>query len=149
MTRGRQLLYTDERVEEVLAGIATGLTDKDAALSAGLSEDTFGYWMNGRRGAKADFADRVTRARAQRTRLWLGGIRRAAANGDWRAYAELLDRCSPDYRKTNKHEVSGPAGSPIQHEVTMLDDAVRRIAAAEGLSYEEVLAEAKVVLAGG
>lgn len=134
MTRaGAKPIYTDAIAEEIIAGIATGLTDKDAAAAAGISEDTFGRWMKGRSGAGADFADRVTRTRRQRARLWLGGIGKIAKESkDWRAYAELLDRCAPEYRKVHKTEQT------ITVEVRA---AAEKVAAELGLPVDVVLAE--------
>lgn len=96
----RPTKYTSETAEEIIAGIAVGLTNKDAALAAGISEDTFIRWNN----RYADFANRVTRAKSQRSRTWLKMLRDNAAKGDTKAIAELLDRCAPDYRKTVEHD---------------------------------------------
>lgn len=139
---GRRTKYTPELANEIVAGIAIGLTDRDAAIAAGISEDTFGRWMNAQRGAPADLADRVTRARTQRSRLWLGGIRRAADSGDWKAYAELLDRCAPDYRKTQKHELSGADGGPI-----LLQQVAQELAIDFDLDPDELAHEVEAYLA--
>ena len=60
---GRKPKYTPELAQAVIDGITAGLTDKDAARSAGISEDTLARWMKGQRGASADLAERLTRAR--------------------------------------------------------------------------------------
>ena len=105
---GRKSKYTPERVAMILDGIASGLTQKDAALVAGIDEDTFINWRN----RYADFADQVAHAYAARAQGWLDGIK-AAAPKDWRALESLLDRCAPDYRKTERHEVTGKDGVPF------------------------------------
>lgn len=112
---GRPTKYNDAIVEEIIGGIAVGLTDKDAAHAAGITEMTLGRW----RKRYVDFDTRLMRARSQRTRVWLNGIRKAAIDtGDWRAYGELLDRCSSDYRKRQAVEHIGKGGGPVQHEHT-------------------------------
>jgi hypothetical protein len=99
----RPTKFTDEIADEIVGGIVVGLTDKDAALAAGICEKTLERW----RKRYAGFDDRIMRARVQRTRGWLQGIRKIATEDrDLRAYESLLDRCAPDYRKstTVKHE---------------------------------------------
>ncbi len=63
----RPTLYTEERVNEIIVSLSAGCTDKDAALASGISEATFERWEK----RYADFAGRVTRAKAQRSRGWL------------------------------------------------------------------------------
>ena len=113
MARPGARAYSKETEKEVLGGIAAGLTDKDACLAAGISEDTWGRWLKGQRGAPAELADRVARARPRRTARWLSKLWQLAEAGDTRAVTELLDRCAPEYRKTEKHEITGKDGEPF------------------------------------
>lgn len=119
-------IYSEKLADEVVGGVGRGMTDEEAALAAGISSDTFGRWMKAQRGAPAELADRIVRARAQRARLWLGEIAQIARDTrDWRAYAELLDRCSPTYRKSATLEHTGKDGGPIQHthrDLSVFDD---------------------------
>jgi len=105
----RPTLYTEDRVNEIIVSLQAGCTDKDAALASGISEATFERWEK----RYTDFADRVTRAKAQRARGWLILLRQNAQRGDTKAITELLDRCAPDYRKTNDVNVklSGTIGT--------------------------------------
>lgn len=124
----RRSKYNPERVEMILSGIRDGLTNKDAALVAGIDEDTLINWQN----RYSDFADRVAGARAERSRAWLDGIA-AAAPKDWRAYAELLDRCAPAYRKTQR----------IEQTITLdVRKAAEKVAAELGVPVDVVIAEA-------
>lgn len=41
---GRKSLLTEETTKEIMAGVAMGLSYKDAALFAGISESTFFKW---------------------------------------------------------------------------------------------------------
>jgi Transposase len=137
--------YTAERAAAVVAGVAAGLTDKDAALAAGIGESTLARW----RARFGGFDDRLARARAERTAGWLERIAELAGQTrDWRAYAELLDRCAPEYRKTTVHEHVGEGGGPIRHEHELLAAAVRRVAEEQGLDPAVVLAEAEALLSG-
>ncbi len=106
----RPTKYTDEIVNEIVGGVAVGLTDKDAALAAGISENTLHVWRRRYR----DFDSRLMRARKQRSRLMLRRIHEAGKT-DWKAAAELLDRTDREYRKTPL-EITGKDGGPIQHE---------------------------------
>lgn len=112
MPAGRPTKYDDAIVKLIVNGIRAGLTNKDAALVAGINETTLIRWEK----KYANFADQLTRARAERSADWLAHIRKAGAK-DWRAYAELLDRCAPEYRKTEKHEITGKDGAAIRIEV--------------------------------
>lgn len=105
---GRKSKYTPERVEMILEGIRSGLTQKDACLVAGIDHATLENWT----AKYSDFSERLASAHAERARVWLDGIA-AAAPKDWRAYEALLDRCAPEYRKTQRVEHSGPDGGPI------------------------------------
>jgi hypothetical protein len=125
---GRKSKYTPERVEMILEGIRSGLTQKDAATVAGINEDTLIIW----RGKYSDFADRLTQAYADRARGWLEGIA-AAAPKDWRAYEALLDRCAPEYRKVQK----------VEQTITVdTRKAAEKAAADLGVPVDVVLAEA-------
>ncbi len=139
----RQSKYTPELVDEIVNGVVVGLTDKDAALAAGISENTLHVWRRRYR----DFDSRLMRARKQRSRLMLKRIHEAGKT-DWKAAAELLDRTDREYRKTPL-EITGKNGGPIQHEVTVLDAAVKQIAAERGLDPADVLAEAERIMAEG
>lgn len=103
--------YTPEIEDEIVASLKIGLTDTDAALASGISWDTFNRWQK----RHARFADRVTRAKAERTRTWLALLRKNAETGDTRAIEALLDRCAPDYRKTTDMNLrhSGADGGPL------------------------------------
>lgn len=128
----RKSKYTPERVEMIVSGIRDGLTDKDASLVAGISQDTLIIWKN----RYSDFSDRLAQAHAERSRGWLAKIAEAAPK-DWRAYAELLDRCAPEYRKSGNVNIN-----------IVLRDLAQKAAAAEGLDPDEVLAEAERWLSG-
>lgn len=105
---GKASKYTPATVDRIVNGIRAGLTNKDAGLVAGIHENTVIAWQK-RHG---DFRDRIAQAHAERSAYWLAKLQDAGKT-DWRAYAELLDRCAPDYRKTERHEHTGKDGGPI------------------------------------
>ncbi len=139
---GRPTKYTEEIANEIIGGIAVGMSDKDAALAAGIHEDTLLNW----RKRYSDFSARLMRARKQRSRLLLRRIH-TASERDWRAAAELLDRTDREYRKTPL-EITGKDGGPIQHETTVtIRDLATRAAEDEGIDPDLVVAEAERWLA--
>jgi transposase len=143
---GRPTKYTPETAAKIVVGIRAGLTTRDAALVAGVHEDTVANWER----RYSAFSAQLARAHAERSANWLARIATLAAEQrDWRAYAELLDRCAPEYRKVSKSEVTGKDGGPIRHEHAALAAAVERIAAERGLDPAEVLAEAEAIVSRG
>jgi len=127
--RGGQTKYTEHIAAALEAAVRNGLTNKDACVVAGISEDTLANWSKGTtRGIPTDFSERITRARAERSELLLTLIRNAAIGvrdgkggyvvpPDWRAAGELLDRTAPDYRKPSRLELTGEKGGPVRHDV--------------------------------
>lgn len=124
----RRSRYTPQTHDRIVAAVAAGLTLKDAAATAGVHEMTLHRWL--RRHPR--LAEALEGAKAQRTLRWLGTLARAAEHGDWRAAAELLDRCAPDYRKAAR----------LEQAVTVDIRRAAEVAAAElGLPVDVVLAE--------
>lgn len=133
----RPTKYTPETVDALLAGIRKGLTTKDAALLAGITDDTVANWQR----RYSDFSDRLARAHAERAQTWLGAIAAIGAQTkDWRAIAELLDRCAPEYRKT--------AGVDVKHSGTVSHNH-RDLSAFTDEQIAKLAAVAEEVRAGG
>lgn len=99
---------TKARREVIRQALLDGLTVKDASKLAGISDTTFYNW----RRAHPDFDQMIEETIAERARILLLKIAEAGPK-DWRAYADVLDRVAPQYRKTSNLEVSGPGGGPI------------------------------------
>ncbi len=126
------LAYTKDLADEVIAGIAVGLTDEDACATVGISTDTLERWRKHRSGCPAEVAARLRQARPRRTRRWLSQLSTNAAAGDTRAIEALLDRCAPDYRKVQK----------IDQTITLdVRTAAEKVAADLGIPVDVVLAE--------
>jgi len=113
--------YTPELAGLIVEAVKAGLTYRDAALVAGINEHTLQRWLK----RYTNFAQQIAQARAERSRLWLEKLRDAGER-DWRAYAELLDRCAPEYRKTTVHEHSGRDGGSIPIRFVIVDERQSR-----------------------
>lgn len=124
---GRPTKYDDAIAKKIANGVGAGLTNKDAALVAGIHEDTLANWEK----KYSAFSALLVQARAMRSARWLAKLQEAGAK-DWRAYAELLDRCAPEYRKVQKTEQT------ITVEVR---HAAEKVAAELGVPVDVVLAE--------
>lgn len=126
----RRSKYTPETVDLICEGLMLGMTQKHAAEYAGINEDTFILWRN----KHSDFADRLREAISKRRRLWLSQLLKAGQN-DWRAIADLMDRCEPDYRKKSEVAMTGKDGKPIEVNVNhrdlsmFTDDEIDKLAA--------------------
>lgn len=139
---GRRTKRTPATVREILGNIETGLTDRDAALAAGIASSTFYAWLQ----EFPEFSEAITCARARRTRHWLSQLNARAEKGDLRAIEALLDRCAPDYRKTSSLEASVIIGAPDPpaRDLSMFtDDEVRIMAEIEQAAWERSRAETK------
>lgn len=119
--------YTPELADNIIAGVSIGLTDKDAALAAGITEITL--WRYRKR--YAGFDNRLTRARAARARKWLEQLWLNAQQSDTKAITELLDRCAPEYRKTENVNVThGGLVKHAHHNMSAFtDDEIESLAA--------------------
>ncbi len=82
---------------------------------------------------------------------WLAKIEKAASDGAWQAAAWKLERRYPHVYGRVVNEHVGRDNGPIRHEVVLSHEQqaiAERIAATRGLAVEDVVAEAKAILAG-
>jgi transposase-like protein len=91
---GRPSKYQPETVERLLTALADGLTHKQACMAAGIGQSTLADW----RERYPDLETRMNEAREVARQKALSAIR-AAGEKDWRAHAEWLKLCFPEYRK--------------------------------------------------
>lgn len=105
----RRSKYTPETVERILQAVRVGSTDEHAAEYGGVDGSTFYRWLN----SKSEFCDAVTRAKAEARTQSLARIRKAGADGDWRADAWFLERRYPQDYGRNVTEVTGANGGPL------------------------------------
>lgn len=124
----------------ILAAVRDGLTNQDAALVAGVTDDTLRNWQT----RYSEFSAQLAQAHAERAQGWLAGIA-AAAPKDWRALESLLDRCAPAYRKKTEVEVAGRDGGPILFDPGWV--ALRTAILAALADQPDVAAELTAVIA--
>lgn len=131
---GRPTKLTEEVQGAICRALEKAVPVETACEIAGITHTTYKNWRaRGRRELErveeghhncrvrkeekpyVEFLAASTRARAncerQLTKYWYD-----AAEEDWRASMELLQRKYPDrWSKKEKHEHSGPEGGPMQH----------------------------------
>jgi hypothetical protein len=83
--------YTEETVNIILESIAKGLKQKDAAILAGISEDTLSRWKS----ENADFAGKVRQKEIENKKRYIEIILEASKTS-WQAAAWWLERNYPD-----------------------------------------------------
>ncbi len=118
----RPTKLTPKTREVILNALRAGMTRSAAAATAGVHRSQMTRWL----ARYAAFATEVDIAEAQAEARFTAVITRAANDGDTRSALEWLKRRRRE-DWTDRHEVSGPDGGPIQ----------------VGLSYEEALRELK------
>ena len=103
---GRPSKYEPETIDRILQALADGLTQKQACIASGISENTLANW----REQHPELEQRLTEAREQARQKGLAGIKSAGQAGDWRAWEAFL-RLSfqSDYRTGGKVEVTANA----------------------------------------
>lgn len=84
--------YTQKTVNIVLRAISKGLSQKDAAALAGISEDTLSRWKK----EKVDFADKIRQKEITFKQKNIDVIRKTGEDKSWQAAAWLLERKYPE-----------------------------------------------------
>ena len=146
--RGPKPLYDAQLANDVLGGLEIGLTAEDAIAATGVSRSTVERWRKGLSGAPDEFGELYARARLVGVRRRVRRLAQLADEGDVRAIEAWLDRCAPDYRKTEKHDHTHDHTGTVRHEHAALAAAARKVAEEEGLDYDEVQAEADAIVSG-
>ena len=104
---GRPTSLTPKLREKIVALIRVGNYPSVAARAAGIGRATFFQWMaRGRKGEQpfADFADAVNTARGDAESFLVGVIQSAAAGGDWKAAARMLEAMTPRWARCERVE---------------------------------------------
>ncbi len=78
---------TPERVAIILEALGDGMTQKDASMLAGISEDTLCNWKRN----DSDFSDEMARKVVEYKQKLIKTIQKAGEK-DWKASAWLLER---------------------------------------------------------
>ncbi|MFA4901070.1 MAG: hypothetical protein WC563_16245 [Brevundimonas sp.] len=122
-----QRKYTPEIHRLIVECLADGNYRKVAASVGGIDEDTLKNWIDaGDEGDEqlAQFASDVHAAEIEAERSMVEVVR-VNAKEDWHAAAWWLARkCSKEWGGTNKTELTGAGGGPVQTaDVTKMTDA--------------------------
>lgn len=100
--------YEPKRVEIILKSISNGMTQKDAGILAGVSEDTISLWKK----QKPDFSEKLLQKELEFKQSHILNIQIKAIEGTWQASAWLLERKFPK-EFGQRHELDDEAKKHI------------------------------------
>jgi len=110
MPRGRPAFeITPEIIERVEELASQGLPKYQIAHLIGISYET----LNEKTKDYPDFSDAIERGKAQGIETITNALFHKARTGDTAAIKYYLNNRSDDWSETQKHELSGPGGGPI------------------------------------
>lgn len=113
---GRKGKYNDKIVKEICDKIEGGWTYKGAAVTSGITNETFWQWMD----KKPDFSDSVSRASEKYQRFLLDKIEYAAQEPrNWGAAAWILERRFKR-QYSPRQEVTGESGEGVKLEIEVI-----------------------------
>lgn len=137
MSRGRKrMTLGDTKVERLLTALRAGHFVQEACQYGPISEQTYYRWL--REGAELDaradsgetltkseqdlrdLCESIKQAEIAGQNLALDKIREAIVGGTWQAAAWFLERRNKKW--SNRTEVSGPDGAPVQVESVSPED---------------------------
>jgi transposase len=126
---------TPERITAILSGIEGGLTETDAAQTAGISRGTLYNWKS----EDPDLIEAIAAAKSRFVRTLTALILQHAASrfpNSWQAAAWLLERRFPD-----------DFGAKQRLEISIdVRKEAERLASEHGLNVDDVLREAEAVI---
>lgn len=95
--------YNSKIIREICNNVAKGSSNKDAALLAGISEETFYVWLR----EKPEFSESLKKAEAKRKATLIGTIFEASKK-QWTAAAWYLERVYPNEFGSNREIIEKP-----------------------------------------
>ena len=95
--------YTPEIVKEICKYISEGLTQKDAAILADISDDTFHRWLKD--ADKTEFSEGIKKAKVKNKAHHINKI---SNDKSWQSSAWYLERIYKDEFAIKKEEVKQP-----------------------------------------
>lgn len=122
---GRPTRLTTEVRTRILRALDSGVSIDTAAQFAGVSLVTIRDWLYRGRNAKGGGYTSFLRAVEQRMATFevalAAVISKAVQEGSWQAALAMLERRrSAAWARTERTEVSGPAGGPQEHQVQIV-----------------------------
>lgn len=104
---------TPERVKIILDALGDGLTQRDASLLAGISEDTLCLWKR----TNSEFSEQMGQKLVEYKNMLLKRIEKAGEK-DWKATAWILERkFKKDWSSTARFDTSDLYDFPPFHTV--------------------------------
>ena len=101
---------TLKTIEIILNAIAEGLTQRDASIIAGISEDTFSLWKR----QDSDFSEQIRQKEIECKMAHINTIK-TASKKNWTASAWWLERKhKEEFSKQNQAEVSFTLNSELE-----------------------------------
>lgn len=124
---GRPCKLTPALQEMILEAVRDGAYAEQAAAAAGIDRSTFFRWLAQGRDATSgkfrEFSIAIATAEAAAELDAAKTLKTAFDGGDWRAAITYLERKFPErWGKRERHELSGPAGGPIQVDASLKVD---------------------------
>jgi len=111
-TKGRDFAITEDDHDDLLQAAKTGLSLRGCARAAGVSHSQLRRYLD----AHEEFRSSFERARAHgESELIEGGLRDEDVDT---SMAKFLLASSFDYKKTEKREVTGDGGGPVEVEIS-------------------------------
>ena len=119
--RGQPTKFTPKTKEKILKAIRLGLSITKACNVAGIEYNTYRNWetkaLYDKEPDYVDFFQECERAKDEREAFHLNQIVQASRDGTWQASAWFLERSLPNvYGRSNRVEVTGKDGGPVQSE---------------------------------
>ncbi len=114
---------TPERSQIILEALEDGMTQRDASMLAGISEDTLCLWKRN----NSDFSEQMAQSVIKYKQKILKGIQKAGEK-DWKALAYLAERrfkrdFSPEVRYESELVYDHP---PFEFNIQRISDEVIR-----------------------
>lgn len=100
----RKYKATSKTIEIILNAISEGLTQRDASILAGISEDTLCLWKR----KDSDFSEQIRQKEIEYKRRLLRIVNKGAEK-DWRASLKILERKYPNEYAPNSRIDLGTA----------------------------------------
>jgi len=117
----------NDLINEICKLIEAGNYARHAALSVGITEQTFYNWINrgerSKSGIYFEFFESIKKSRAKAIVRNVAIVNKAAQDGDWKAAMTWLERTEPDlYGRKERIEHSSDKDSPLMIEFVVKDN---------------------------
>lgn len=117
---------------KIVAALRAGNYQCVAVQFANISAGTFYRWMamgeQQEEGSYREFYEAVKLAESEAEMRAVVTIQNCIKDGDWKAAMTYLERKYPDrWGRRERHEVSGPGGSPLELRAGLIHELMREV----------------------